>query len=428
MVFYGGSAWGSNCTAAECHAGLSGQPAKHGPVAAGECTLCHQSDSASSDAHPQTELVTEGGQLCRQCHDPQPPGRYAHAPYDGDSCDSCHDPHGGKPGSVKPVAEICSSCHEEYDQKYLHGPTAAGACTYCHDPHRSDQPALLKTTGRQLCLKCHDEFREGLEKSQFIHTAVKEQQCSTCHDPHESAFPYLLSEKMPDICLTCHEEVGRRIKNANTAHPALQNEEKCGTCHSTHFSDASGMLNSSEKDLCLSCHDKDDHTRSDAIKNIAAALTNQPVLHGPIGENRCASCHNPHGSDHFRMLRGKYPEQFYAPYRQGTYALCFNCHDEKMLAYADTSIYTEFRNGKNNLHYVHVADYRKGRTCRACHEPHAGRQEKLISQDGPEFGDWRIPTRFSITETGGSCMPGCHRQLEYDRKTPVDYKSTLPVQ
>ena len=39
------------------------------------------------------------------------------------------------------------------------------------------------------------------------------------------------------------------------------------------------------------------------------------------------------------------------------------------------------------------------------------------------FGDWKIPTRFAITPTGGSCAPGCHRRVLYDREKPVSYET-----
>ena len=29
--------------------------------------------------------------------------------------------------------------------------------------------------------------------------------------------------------------------------------------------------------------------------------------------------------------------------------------------------------------------------------------------------------KFTKTETGGSCTPGCHKVKDYDRDTPVDY-------
>ena len=88
---------------------------------------------------------------------------------------------------------------------------------------------------------------------------------------------------------------------------------------------------------------------------------------------------------------------------------------------------TGFRNGTDNLHYRHVARKQKGRTCLACHSVHASSGQKLINPEGIPFGQWKIPIRFVATETGGGCVPGCHRSLDYDRKTPVDYTNPTAV-
>ncbi|MCK5516613.1 MAG: hypothetical protein KAI39_07045, partial [Desulfobulbaceae bacterium] len=64
----------------------------------------------------------------------------------------------------------------------------------------------------------------------------------------------------------------------------------------------------------------------------------------------------------------------------------------------------------------------KGRSCRACHQPHAADLEKLMSEEGAKFGDWNIPTRFIKTDTGGSCSPGCHQTYSYDRENPASYE------
>jgi len=52
---------------------------------------------------------------------------------------------------------------------------------------------------------------------------------------------------------------------------------------------------------------------------------------------------------------------------------------------------------------------------------HASNGQKLINPEGIPFGKWKIPIRFVATDTGGGCVPGCHRSLDYDRKAPVDY-------
>ena len=39
------------------------------------------------------------------------------------------------------------------------------------------------------------------------------------------------------------------------------------------------------------------------------------------------------------------------------------------------------------------------------------------------FGDvgWKLPLNCQLSETGGSCSPGCHKTYAYDRVTPREY-------
>jgi predicted CXXCH cytochrome family protein len=178
------------------------------------------------------------------------------------------------------------------------------------------------------------------------------------------------------------------------------------------------LLPSAEIELCLSCHGDN---KLAPLKNIRSELKGKKYLHGPIATGECTGCHDPHGNDKFRMLKGPYPATLYAPYSPGTYDACLRCHEKNLLRFAETTVYTKFRNGKRNLHYVHVADSRKGRSCRLCHEPHASDGPKLTSTEGPRFGSWKIPFRLELTTTGGRCSSGCHESLDYDRAKPVLY-------
>ena len=87
-----------------------------------------------------------------------------------------------------------------------------------------------------------------------------------------------------------------------------------------------------------------------------------------------------------------------------------------------TETLTDFRNGKLNLHFVHV-NREKGRSCKACHEVHAGNQEKHIAFEVP-YGksNWMLPIKYTKTETGGTCVVGCHKEKPYDRVNPAVYE------
>ncbi len=423
ILCIGSAALADSCVTDKCHAAIGKIAYKHAPVAEGDCTDCHEQRLKE---HPvkgkkSFELVAKGADLCYQCHDAMNRKKVVHPPVAEGDCLDCHQVHGAANRYLLDVGEdqsqLCLTCHDSdpFRRKFMHGPAAVGACTKCHNPHQSDQKSLLRKPVRETCLGCHRDFAQRMQKSKVIHPPVKEDPCTECHDPHSAPAAHMLQKKMPELCVECHDGIGEKLAKARVQHKPVA-EGSCGTCHSVHFSNADNLLSGDEKTVCLGCHGVDNLGKP-PLANIAKQLANKKYVHGPIQENLCTPCHDPHGSDNFRLLRGSYPKSLYAPYKEGTYGICLSCHEPKMLKYKDTTIYTNFRNGSLNLHYVHVANKQKGRTCRICHQPHAGNGKKLIRIKGMEFGDWKIPLHFTMTPTGGGCAPGCHRPLKYDRDT-----------
>jgi predicted CXXCH cytochrome family protein len=171
-------------------------------------------------------------------------------------------------------------------------------------------------------------------------------------------------------------------------------------------------------DTCMICHDKPLDTPTGKVLNMEQFLAANKEAHGPILQKDCSACHNAHGSDNFRMLKEDFPPVFYAPFDLKKYNLCFNCHEKTLVLDPKTTTLTGFRNGDQNLHYVHVNKSVKGRTCRACHDVHATNNPRHV-RDAVPFGGWDLPVGFVKKENGGSCLPGCHQRFDYDRKSPV---------
>lgn len=432
-----GTALALTCTIKGCHPFLQDLKNLHAPVKEGKCLSCHVQ---KEEMHPYPglkafELKAKGVDLCYLCHDKLAMGPVVHGPVRDGDCTACHRYHGASGPKLLDMGEdqtaFCTGCHDEgeFRRHYQHGPAAVGDCTSCHTHHSSTEKKLLKEQSRQLCLSCHNDFAQTMAKAPRVHPPVSNDACTSCHNPHSSASQFVLKEKMPDLCYGCHSAMATKVPNVKVPHKPISQAKSCGSCHSAHFSPAKGLLAVDQKNLCLGCHGQDGLHSSKVFReysglplvNMKKALDKKSQLHGPINDGACAACHSPHGSDNFRMLVKSYPAPFYVPYKEGLYDLCFSCHDKSMLKYPDTTLYTNFRNGKQNLHYLHVSDKRKGRTCRACHDAHAVNDRKLIGADGAVFGKWKIPTRFKTTATGGSCAPGCHRQLSYDREKPVSY-------
>lgn len=183
------------------------------------------------------------------------------------------------------------------------------------------------------------------------------------------------------------------------------------------------LLKGFSLDLCMHCHNREIHTdRGGDIADVQAQIKGAKYLHGPVAQKNCTPCHSVHGGDYANLMIRPFPDDFYAPFTVGTYALCFGCHDSTMVL-EKVSTDTQFRNGDENLHYFHVNDPVKGRSCRACHAEHASNNPFHI-RDSVPFGKWTMRIIFKQTATGGSCLTGCHQERSYDREVPIPYEDT----
>ena len=434
VVLSQGYSSAQTCSATSCHQAFLGKENPHAPVQAQECLTCHHK---KNPIHPvlggkSWELVAKVPALCDQCHTPFSNKKVMHLPVKDGDCLACHKPHGGAGKFLLDVredrTELCVTCHspEQFKQRFMHGPVAVGACGKCHDPHGAPEKALLAGSIRNVCLTCHADFSAALKVAKVTHQPVKDGPCTACHNPHGSAVNKILKKQIPELCIECHGKIGKKLVAVKVPHKPLSQEGGCSACHSAHYSENKRLLPFDEMPTCLNCHDKD-NLGTPPLRNIKKDLDGKKFLHGPIKKGQCSACHDPHGSDSFRMLRGNYPAQIYVPYKEGIYSACLSCHEKNLLRFTDTTIYTKFRNGKRNLHYVHVVNSRKSRSCRVCHQPHASNGEKLIDKESMKFGVWDIPINLTITASGGRCAPGCHQAFTYDREKPAVYKTYSTV-
>jgi len=402
-LFAGASAAADNpCAASGCHETLLQGRSVH--AAAESCDGCHE---ATAKPHPQKgkktfRLAAQQPDLCQSCHEAFKKA-VVHAAVKDGTCTTCHDPHASKEAKLlsSPEKDLCGACHSDHVEfKVPHGPVAAGACTACHTPHESDDKALLLKPAPGLCFGCHTDLEQALKKK-VVHAAI-EGGCTSCHDPHGSSNPKLLAEAGGGVCFSCHADVGDRVQKGAVVHAAVKSAKGCASCHSPHAADEPKLLLSPEKDLCLSCH-----------KTVLAKT--MTVLHGPIAQGRCTACHDPHGGPNPRLLVGTFPAEPYVAYTDKEFGLCFTCHNRDLLRFPDTSFATGFRDGERNLHYLHVNDKAKGRSCRLCHAMHGADNPALIAEK-VTFGSWALPLKFVKNENGGSCSPGCHKPQSYSRK------------
>jgi predicted CXXCH cytochrome family protein len=313
---------------------------------------------------------------------------------------------------------VSAKCHANMGKaSYVHTPIAQGSCKYCHDLTASRANFALKKSDLDLCLSCHED-QKAFYKQKVIHSPVK-RDCISCHNPHQSTYKFLL-ESGPSsarLCFTCHDEEDKM--EYKYLHGPVASED-CLACHNPHASEYKDLVRKGPQEiqLCASCHEE-----------IPKKIENAPFKHGVINKGLCSPCHAFHGSNLTKHWTRQFPDKFYNAYDPKLYSLCFQCHEKSQAFYEQFTTSTNFRNGKRNLHYLHVTR-EKGRTCIACHDVHASSQERLIRSSVP-FG----PANFSIrivfvkTPTGGTCMISCHVSKGYDREKPlklqVDTEATI---
>ena len=413
----------TGCVTSRGHASMGKAAAVHPPVAGGMCESCHVAtvNPQAKKKHPgnmEITLVQQGADLCAMCHEPKGTKKVVHAPIMGGDCTSCHDPHQSpNKGMLKAaVPDLCFQCHPEdmRKQAHLHPPFAAGDCSGCHDNHQSDFAARLVQEGNTLCFMCHPDKEEGIKTKKAVHFPVQAS-CVQCHSPHGSAAPAMLSAAVPDLCANCHPNEVMLRQRAITKHAPMTDQKSCRNCHDPHFANQPKLLLTAQMALCLACHDRELETGTGKIANMKGLLAKNKNAHGPLQGSDCVSCHSPHGSDYFRILAKYYPDEFYAAYSDGSYALCFSCHAKAAFTEYRTTTATGFRSGDRNLHFVHVNKKAKGRTCRACHEVHADSGRPHHVKEYVEFSGWTMPMNYSPFKDGGSCLPGCHGEKRYSR-------------
>ena len=410
---------GASCVTNECHPGLNKTKFVHGPLNMGQCEPCHIKVADKHEFKP----VSVGKALCTTCHQSEAAKKVIHKPFAAD-CTMCHNPHGGdnryfvKGGTG---AQGCYKCHSDITKglDHLHGPVAQGECLACHSPHQSDNLKLLTDPETKLCLACHTDFTAQMAGAVSVHPPAK-QDCGGCHGAHGGKTKFFLPVEGRKLCEKCHGDFLKKMDQCKYPHQPMVEGKSCENCHQPHASKQERLLNGKNEELCLSCHNKPLQGKTRTIPSVAEQVEKSKYLHGPLQQKNCIACHAAHGSDHANILQKAFPANFYAPYEDKAYDLCFNCHDKKIVL-SERSAVTGFRNGDLNLHFLHV-NREKGRSCRACHHEHAANQPKHI-RDSVPFGRWEMHTQFTKTDTGGGCANGCHQPYKYDRNKPVDNKA-----
>jgi predicted CXXCH cytochrome family protein len=404
----------SDCTKSGCHMIQTKLSVVHAPLEDG-CAGCHES---ITEKHPKTDqtdfkLTEKMPDLCYQCHEMDIVNMVVHNPVAEGKCTACHNPHSSDSEKllVSEGSEMCFKCHETHpEENFIHGPVAGGMCAACHDPHTSTHKKLLIRDGQEVCLFCHTAKKE-IQTKASVHQPFLEG-CMDCHTPHNSEAKYLLSTDVPQLCYQCHNTVEVGLGKKSEVHGPFQEGGKCYLCHNAHVSDNPPLLQDSEQKLCFTCHNQRIVKGERKLKDIEKCV-NSKYVHEPVANNGCSVCHAAHTPDNYFLLSAAYPSGSYTEGKKENFEHCFDCHDPALMENAETSEATNFRDGTNNLHFVHV-NREKARNCTTCHDIHGSKYAHLIAEKVP-FGKWEMPMKYEVTENGGSCFTGCHKKLNYSR-------------
>ncbi len=275
-----------------CHADKNATDVKgrvH-PPAVRDCMQCH--DPHVSDNPNQLLKATAGDSkatnLCLSCHNigvDVPKDGSRHPALDM-GCDACHVTHKtGERGKrefdyhlKKDAPALCADCHDLKDaalaKAHQDQPFASADCLTCHDPHQSTQPKLM---------------------AKFTHMPFAAGQCDSCHQAAKDGKVVLTAETPKQVCLVCHSDKGEEIEKAKVQHAGAAGD--CTDCHNPHGGRTPGFQKPDAVNVCLGCH-------SDQAEEQKKAH-----LHQPAFTQGCYTCHEPHGGPNEHLLRAATPNK-----------------------------------------------------------------------------------------------------------------------
>jgi DmsE family decaheme c-type cytochrome len=215
--------------------------------------------------------------------------------FNTEDCKTCHEKavNGLAPTHHAGVAQSCAACHGDVTdhlksnlEKGEPGPIASMKKAKPADVNKTCQGCHEKTHNATWSGSAHE--RRGLA-------------CTSCHSVHDfkSSKAQLKTAQERDTCYSCHSAI-RALGMRTSHHPVREGLMTCTSCHDAHDGSRPKMIKAEwTNELCLQCHTE----------------KRGPFFweHAPVREN-CLNCHNPHGSNHDKLLVSQQPW------------LCQRCH------------------------------------------------------------------------------------------------------
>ena len=420
------------CAGGTCQELLGQGAYVHTPTKDNHCADCHeievQGGKISKSDFTLKKIVVKNG--CLSCHSDWQ--KYNMHGKDSAKfyCESCHDSHKSYSKALlrKTVMDKCVKCHAADVMKgeFKHRPAKNKSCLTCHPYHRINTTPV-KAVDATFCFKCHGELKTHADKAVSVHPPFLKN-CTSCHDIHSAKRHFQLKETAPELCKGCHTDHFNKINASKISHGALRRGESCLNCHNPHYSKEHKLLRNVVRELCFKCHNTSFRSsRGHMITNMKKLLHSSKFVHSPAEKGQCQICHNTHGGDNSHLLKKAFPEANYSAYSRDEYMLCFACHNPAKFEEKNDIKDTNFNDGTKSLHFVHVNNATKGRSCKNCHEIHAS-DNRFFIRDTVDFGTSSIKLNFVEFEDGGQCGTACHNERRYNNGKRKNIPIAWPTQ
>jgi DmsE family decaheme c-type cytochrome len=245
--------------------------------------------------------------------------------------------------------EQCAACHEETVAQFnesIHGQKgfekrSNHSCETCHGPGKAHVDAgggkgtmvtiktMTKEKQSEMCLTCHDRGSKS-DWAGSLHE-TRGLSCQDCHSVHSPEAKPQLKAVETDLCFTCHKQKQSQFFRASH-HPIREGKMECSSCHNPHAVQEGQLVDQAAvTEKCYECH----------------AEKRGPFLweHVPVRED-CMTCHEPHGSNHLKMLKVKEPY------------ICQRCHSDTR---HPGTLYDQSQLNNDSNRVI-------GRSCTNCHQ------------------------------------------------------------
>ncbi len=174
-------------------------------------------------------------------------------------CTTCHEGLPSADGGATMTAD-CSTCHKEHSlADYIHGPVEMKECATCHSWSAEKKAVVVEAGIPATCEPCHADKLAAIDSAAAPHAVASE--CMTCHSAHSSDRKHLLKDDTNKLCAGCHE--GFELNHPVGRHPvrfktvaATGEEISCASCHNPHGGTHPKLLMASNKaaEICAQCH------------------------------------------------------------------------------------------------------------------------------------------------------------------------------